>query len=572
MHASERNGLKGVYQNRQRDSTATAPRAVRKVTPAEVPIAKELRFQRRHSWPRHCTTPTRDHLVKQHTLALFALSSLWIAHCGQSVRPELAPPRLRWPLSTARVATSRPVLRWIEEDTIQSRRDVHLCRDRAMTRDCRVQTAHDRATELAIDAPLETGRWFWTVTSRGARVDARDTVWQFIARPGEIQRNRSWGSRPDFDNDGFDDVLLSNVGSHGAEVHLVFGGPSLGALRRRRVEAPRDWLLGGRDAHLRDARHLQDVDGDGRSEIVLPVGRTNPTADVEDARATPFLWAFAVLQSRDDFAPSEAVIFPVQSSEGLSSVSAVGDLDGDGFGDVIVYDDWEPTRVRACFGSRTGLDPRRCASASLSDVTVAPNFIGRGDTDGDGADEFLFTASRPALFEGRVRLGDRASLAVRPLVGLEPDQRVTSSPGLIDASGRGEPEFAVFEAGNGRVYLAPLVIGLRSSVIATHGWTRSCHVVDGREGAAGDELFCAGPRTREGFVVRRVFPDATVTFGTDARVGAFIDLDGDSRPELVVPANDPEHCSLRVYDSRTFELRETITVTEARSSCYVPLR
>lgn len=512
--------------------------------------------------------------MKPSTLALFAFSSLWVAHCGQSVRPELVPPRLRWPLSTARVATSRPVLRWIEEDSITPPRDVHLCRDRAMSRDCRVQIALDGATQISMDAPLEPGRWFWTVTAHGAHAsrNARNTVWQLVARPGEIERNRSWGSRPDFDNDGFDDVLLWSSDSHGAEVHLVFGGPSLGALRRRSIEAPPEWRLGRHTPGLREVRHLQDVDGDGRSEILLPVGRMDPTGPFEDARAEPFSWAFAVLHSSDDFAPSEAVIFPVQSSEAFSSVSAVGDLDGDGFGDVVVYDEWDATRLRACFGARTGLDPRRCTWVSLSDVTVAGNFIGSGDSDGDGADEFLFTSAGHALFEGRARLGDRASIEARPLVRFEPDQRVARAAGLIDASGRGAPELVAFERGNGSVHLAPLVVGLRSSELSAPRWTGSCQVVDGRDGAAGDELFCAFPATRNEGSVRRVLPHDAATHRTDARVGSFFDLDGDSRPELVVPANDAERCALRVYDGRTFDLRTTIAVSEARSTCELTLQ
>ncbi len=501
------------------------------------------------------------------------IAALLLARCGQSVRPELPRPRLRWPLSTSRVATSRPVLRWFEEESTIRARDVHVCRDRAMARDCRAQRAPDRATELAIAAPLAPGRWFWTVTSRGAPVDRHDTVWQFTVKPAASERNRSWGSRPDFDNDGFDDVLLTTLHGPSRDAHILLGAPSVSAPRRRALAAPSGWLLAARLAPTEQPRHLQDVDGDGRSEIVVPIGRANGSASA-DGLSPGFLWAFAVLQSTSDFAPSEAVVFALQSNEGVSALVSAGDLDGDGFGDVIVLDDWNPSRFSACFGSRTGLDPRRCSRVSAPSVVYSRSFVGRGDSDGDGADELVFSAAQGVLYEARVRRGDRETVDVTPLVRFVDGPAVTGLAGVIDASGSGQPEYAVLHDGRGALHFAPLVSGLRPSVIERRGWSDSCHVVEGRESASTDEVLCFGPRDREGVSVVRVHPRAPPApqrFVSDP-IGAFVDLDGDDSPELVAAASDRAACTLNVYDSRTFELRRAIQVTQERSSCLLSTR
>lgn len=399
--------------------------------------------------------------------AWVASASMLLAHCGQSVRPEIPGPRLRWPLSTTRVATSRPTLRWIEEEPVIRAYDVHLCRDRSMRRDCRVQHAAAQQTELTVAEPLAKGRWFWTVTTRDEEIHGHNTVWQFTARPSTVEQNRSWSSRPDFDNDGFDDVPLLALDAAGGQAILAFGAESLTALRHRVIAPPPGWRFAAFDSSSSPRRGIHDVDGDGKTDLVFALDRPNPARET-DPRAPRFLRAFYVLHSRSGFEPAGASFFElgIDESEWVT-LAPVGDLDGDGFGDVVVFDSWRGDRLKACFGSHRGLDPRQCTAVSLSRHAYPASVVTIGDADGDGADEFVFRTYVGTTQRAQVRHGRRSTLDIEQVAGEAIDTLVGHERDVMDVSGRGEPELLACadsgHRGDGTLVLAPLVAGARAS-------------------------------------------------------------------------------------------------------------
>jgi cysteine-rich repeat protein len=280
----------------------------------------------------------------------------------------------------------------------------------------------------------------------------------------------SVASAGDVNGDGFADVVVAanryDAGQplegaafvfHGGAGGIADGGPSTAATRFET-----DVMASGLDV----ASGAGDVNGDGFGDVIV----------ASPARAVIFLGEAGGIPNSGFAAAATELLPSPPYTVGGREVAGAGDLNGDGFADVIVGvpDDRTGEREGAAFvflGSALGIpDGGQAESAALLTVEVpgtgaVPRFgdavAGVGDLNGDGfadlivgapgydvalEDEgaaFLFYGNRGEVgreVRARQRRGDGSNLPVQPWGG-------SSATGFLVASSASHPE------GSGRVRL-----------------------------------------------------------------------------------------------------------------------
>ena len=197
----------------------------------------------------------------------------------------------------------------------------------------------------------------------------------------------------DINGDGFDDVI---IGALGGGAFVLFGstagfGPAfdLGAL-----SSDQGFTISGQGIAAGSCvSSAGDVNGDGLDDVLVASRYNSPTAGP----------AYLIYGKEDGLGDID--LTTLSSSEGavllgsLLSVAAAGDVNGDGYGDVIVGTG--ATQSYVVFGSADGLPP----SVDLATLTPDQGFgisggeptplvtngriAGAGDVNGDGFDDVI---------------------------------------------------------------------------------------------------------------------------------------------------------------------------------------
>ncbi len=193
-----------------------------------------------------------------------------------------------------------------------------------------------------------------------------------------------------------------------------------------------------------------DVNGDGFGDVIVGAPGWGP--------ATYDWWgrALVFLGGRDGLSPSPAwSILGTHGEGGLGlSVGGAGDVNGDGFADVIIgeygFSGGMPHRGRAWVvpGSRNGPRTNQAwviagdsANAYLGEIVA-----GAGDVNGDGYDDVLIGGStRMALYLGRPSGLEKQPAWVGPVA--------YGAAGIGDVNGDGFGDFALFGGPQTLVYL-----------------------------------------------------------------------------------------------------------------------
>jgi hypothetical protein len=315
-------------------------------------------------------------------------------------------PRPIAPLSTATVTSRRPTLRWELGDSIDGAR-VQLCADRACA--SVIETIDATGTSAQPTSDLPVGVVFWRLFGRaGTDVGAEPSpTWQFYVGARSAPVDTSWGTILDVNGDGFADLA---VGAHAyssftGRVYVYVGGPSgLGM-------SPAFTLTGrGPDGSFgASVASAGDVNGDGFADLV--VGAPHQTAD---GQVYVFLGGGAGLAA--------SPLPPLVGSTSFGgAVAAAGDIDGDGYGDLIVGAPSSVSIGRAHVypGGPNGPGVRPAHVVDGPDG-VDSGFGGAvasaGDVDGDGMAEFVVGAYRAASAAGRVHVyfGSATGLSFAP--------------------------------------------------------------------------------------------------------------------------------------------------------------
>ncbi len=225
-----------------------------------------------------------------------------------------ATPRAIAPLSTATVTSQIPLLRW-ELSTGDDGAAVDLCRDRACTTP--LTSFRASGTSGAPPIALSAGVYYWRLHGvRNGVVGAQTSpVWEFFVGGRSAPINTSWGTTLDVNGDGYADIVVGAGGS--GAVYLYLGGadgPSTPPVRLAHVGS-----FGGSVASA------GDVNGDGFADLI--VGADQPAGG-----------AYLYLGGEGGLLPTAVMVSKPAGPDGYfgGPVASAGDVNGDGFADVIV--------------------------------------------------------------------------------------------------------------------------------------------------------------------------------------------------------------------------------------------
>ena len=234
-----------------------------------------------------------------------------------------------------------------------------------------------------LDAPLTaSATWSWL----GDQVDA--TIGNVVAAAGDVN------------GDGYDDVLLgSQVYDNGqldeGVVWLFPGSPDGPATTPTWFSESNTTDSG----HGWNARGIGDVNGDGYDDVAVPALRWDGAAGVAAGRVQVFYGSANGLPTTPDWTTEGS-----QAGERLGwNVAGVGDMNGDGFGDLLVsapmYDDSfvDSGRIALYLGGAGGLANAQTWTWSAESPGALlgsgiGSLAGLGDVNGDGAPDFAVGA------------------------------------------------------------------------------------------------------------------------------------------------------------------------------------
>ena len=282
-------------------------------------------------------------------------------------------PRLLSPLSTSTVRTRTPTLRW-KNPPGTSKADVFVC----TTYDCSKTIVEAVVDGESIDVALDPGTYFWNVRW-GLAASA---TWElFVPKTRGAGVDTSWGSMLDLNADGFADVVLRE--DKGLQIHLgAAAGPSATSST---VDAFAFYSV------LDTLTSAGDLDGDGFPELVVK-GTTSKEGVVQVFRGARTGFASAAIVILPPDAPTEPALFP-------STVVAIGDIDADGYGDLVLTNQAALDGLGHVYvyrGSKDGVATTPSVVLSGRDGLDEGFGYGAGaiDVDGDGKLELLVQTAK----------------------------------------------------------------------------------------------------------------------------------------------------------------------------------
>lgn len=302
------------------------------------------------------------------------------------VDPMLVAPRAIAPLSTSTVTSQSPTLRWLN-GSMGDGAVVELSR----TRDFATVERTERATgdRVRVSSALSAGVWFWRLRSRATNREGTMTspVWWFRVGARSAPTDTSWGSELDVNGDGYADVA---VGSPGADmgrgrVDVFFGGPSgIGSAASLTLRGAAAGELFG--ISLGSAG---DVNGDGFGDLIVGAYEASPGGRTNAGLAIVFHGSSAGVGAT----PARVLEGVAMGDRFGRSVGTAGDVDGDGFADVIIGAVLASPSGRTNVGSAAVFHGSpggigTTAARTLEGIARGDNFgvsvSSAGDVNGDG--------------------------------------------------------------------------------------------------------------------------------------------------------------------------------------------
>ena len=375
-------------------------------------------------------------------------------------------PTLKAPLSTSHVTSRTPTLHWTLPGGVTSV-TVDLCSDRTCASPIGTST-HVTGSSYAPAADLPSGVVYWRVHP-GTVTAVTSATWEFSVGARSAPVDTSWGTTFDVNGDGFADVVVGadTVSSKGAAYVYLGSANGPGASADTTLTAPSDGTFGSSVASA------GDVNGDGYADLI-----------VGDASGGAYLYLGG---------PSGVATSPTALSNPAGagvyfggSVAGAGDVNGDGFADVIVGAPGVASGAGSVYlylGSSAGIGTTPATTLSGVDGdngAFGTSVASAGDINGDGYADIIVGASGAGNTAGSayVYLGGASGLSTAPSLSLNDppltsiDQFGAAVAGAGDVNGDGYADFVVGAFGTAtQTGAAYVYLGAQHAVATTPATT-----------------------------------------------------------------------------------------------------
>lgn len=332
----------------------------------------------------------------------------------------LSAPRPIFPLSTGSVNTRVPQLRWIRPAGVPEGY-VTLCRDRACTM---VITTLSGVDGAMVGVPLPPGWVYWNIRGKNGVFIGNTTspTWQFYVHPSPMGvPNSSWSAPFDCNGDLFADIAIGVPGANGNGAVYVILGSAMGPIAAMTtLTAPP-----GSVAFGTAVANAGDYNGDGYSDLLVGDPQAVSMGAVRAGRLSLFLGGPMGLN------PSPInQEWSSANTEFANSVAGAGDVNGDGFSDIIVgwhrstqFAQANAGSAHIYLGNSMGTITRQPAANFTSFIPsedMGYSVAALGDINRDGYADTAFSiynATPSGLVGGgrlAIVLGDRDAAALRP--------------------------------------------------------------------------------------------------------------------------------------------------------------
>jgi hypothetical protein len=312
----------------------------------------------------------------------------------------IPPPRPIAPQGFSVVTQLRPTLKW-ELPAGVTGAHVQLCSDPGCNSPIGEFDAFDKSGTPVADLPTQQAV-FWRLRGlRGATVGtAFSPTWQFRTPKTNATRpvDTSYGITLDVNGDGYADVAVGapNAANGIGRVYLILGSRQGPAHTFTAIDEPNGLNLDSFGSTLAPAG---DVDGDGYGDLIVgaPAAPANGATQMGGNGR-----AYVFFGSPDGISTSRKPITLVSPDEMTqqrvyfgNAVSSAGDVDGDGYADVVVSqpDDLTLATTGSVLVFRGGPNGTLATVASvLSDPmykNLGSSVAEAGDVNGDGYDDVI---------------------------------------------------------------------------------------------------------------------------------------------------------------------------------------
>jgi len=343
-----------------------------------------------------------------------------------SIPVTVPTPRPIAPLSTSRVTSRTPTLHWALPAGV-TQTIVDLCLDRACTHPIGSPVTVT-GTSYAPTSPLPSGVVFWRLRTG----IATSATWELMVGARSAPVDSSWGTTLDVNGDGYGDLVMGAPGYDDVQNVYVYFGSASGLADTPTVTLTSPSAVEDFGISVASAG---DVNGDGYADIV--VGAPGLLIETDAGLPLPgngLASVYVFLGSPVGPATAPALVLPDPGGGSIadfgSSVAGAGDVNGDGYGDIIVGAPARETTgtptVYLYLGGPQG--PAAAPSLSLADPNTqlyslfGSAIAGAGDVNGDGYADIVVGApgdvAGVVLGDAYVYLGGATGLAAAPAVTL----------------------------------------------------------------------------------------------------------------------------------------------------------
>ncbi|MFO0609997.1 MAG: FG-GAP-like repeat-containing protein [Polyangiales bacterium] len=273
------------------------------------------------------------------------------------------------PMNGARVTSRRPTLQLARAPGLRETR-VELCRDRA----CAAPVASVVTTDdfFVPTSDLAPGVWFWRLTPRNAEgLTCTTATWAFVVPSRSLTPSRSWGTLLDVNGDGRGDLAVATLTG---EVQ-VFHGTATGLATTAAITLTGLPVTAGSYTAPPVPAAAGDLDGDGFVDLAVGLpAAVDGAGEVRVYRGS--VRGIAAAASVTLRAPDG------RFGHFGASLAAVGDIEGDGYADLVVG---APRALATSAADPTGVPGRVYAFHGAMDgvrATPTTTVTGPGGADG----------------------------------------------------------------------------------------------------------------------------------------------------------------------------------------------